>query len=119
MATQQQKERFSLLVHTEAVARLRSDGGLTQRAHDTLQRWHQRRGDAGVEVWTRLLDAGPDAIERAACVESEAAAALRSLSPLGSVLSENERDALRLKCGLAVAPAWAKRIALAVPKDQP
>jgi hypothetical protein len=104
MPTQQQIDRFTLAFHQQAVARLRADGNLLERARQTLERWRQQRGktrsDAYLDRWTELLDGGVDVVEDEVCKDDEVAATLRNASPLGFVLSPAERDALRHASGL-------------------
>lgn len=99
MPSHQDIDRFTLAFHRRAVARLREDTRLLLRAQATLERWRAQRGptasDAYFEQWERLLRQGPDAVEQAACAETDAAATLRSVSPLGCVLSPAERVELR------------------------
>lgn len=98
MPNQQDIDRFTLAFHRRAVARLRNDEVLLEKARATLDRWRAQRGttasDPYFEQWRKLLDQGPDAIERQVCADSDSAAALRSVSPLGFVLSASERAAL-------------------------
>lgn len=98
MPNQQDIDRFTLAFHRRAVARLRNDEVLLEKARATLDRWRAQRGttasDPYFEQWRKLLDEGPDAIERQVCADSDSAAALRSVSPLGFVLSASERAAL-------------------------
>lgn len=98
MRNQQAIDRFTLAFHERAVARLRENGELLDRARETLDRWRAQRGvtasDPYFEQWRALLDEGPEAVERSACADTDAAAALRSVSPLGFVLSPEERMAL-------------------------
>jgi hypothetical protein len=98
MNRQCQIELFSLSLHRLAVSRLRSDPALLSNAEQTLSRWHARSGtthaDPYFDRWRRLLAAGPDAVEAATCVDTDTAAALRSVSPLGALVSPAERKAL-------------------------
>ena len=98
MRNQQAIDQFTLAFHERAVARLRDNSELLDKARDTLERWRAQRGvtasDPYFEQWRALLDQGPDAVERSVCTDTDAAAALRSVSPLGFVLSPEERMAL-------------------------
>jgi hypothetical protein len=98
MNRQRQIEVFSLSLHRLAVARLRSDPALASNAAQTLSRWHERSGathsDPYFDRWRQLLAAGADAVEAATCVDTDTAAALRSVSPLGALVSPAERRAL-------------------------
>jgi hypothetical protein len=104
MPTQQQIDRFTLAFHRQAVERLRADGSLLEKARETLNRWRHQRGatrsDAYLDQWMTLLDAGVDDVERTVCKDDDTAATLRSASPLGFVLSQAERDAVRRASGL-------------------
>lgn len=99
MPSQQQIDRFTLAFHQEALARLRSNQHLLSQALDTLARWHAQRGHTASEpyfaVWRKLLQQGPDAVQSVVCQNSDYAAAMRNVSPLGFVLSPSERAALR------------------------
>lgn len=98
MPNQQAIDRFTLEFHERAVARLRADSDLLEKARETLNRWREQRGvtasDPYFEQWRALLDQGPEAVERGVCADTDAAAALRSVSPLGFVLTPEERMAL-------------------------
>jgi hypothetical protein len=98
MNRQRQIEAFSLSLHRLAVSRLRSQPALASNAERTLSRWHDRSGPNRAEPyfdrWRQLLAAGADAIEAATCVDTDHAAVLRSVSPLGSLVSPAERKAL-------------------------
>ena len=95
MKNQQAIDRFTLAFHERAVERLRDDVKLLVKARDTLDRWRAQRGvtasDSYYEAWRALLAEGPEAVARAVCAETDMAAALRSVSPLGFVLSPDER----------------------------
>ncbi len=101
MPSQREINLFSLAFHRQAVERLRADGDLVERARGTIRRWREQRGptasDAYFDRWDGLLAQGPEAVERATCADTEEAATLRSVSPLGFVLSPRERSALRLQ----------------------
>lgn len=104
MPTPQQIDRFTLAFHRQAIARLRRDARLLEQARGTLQRWRQQRGytrsDAYLDQWARLLEGGVDEVERAVCGEDERAATLRNASPLGFILSPDEREEVRRASGL-------------------
>lgn len=98
MRNQRDVDRFTLAFHEKAVARLRQDAQLLCKARDTLDRWKAQRGvtasDPYFDQWRVLLDQGPDAVEQRVCVDTDAAATLRNVSPLGFVLSPEERRVL-------------------------
>ncbi len=99
MPSQQELDHFTLAFHRLAVARLREDGQLLTQARATLNRWREQRGatrsDTYFDTWHALLDQGADAIEHTTCLDTDLAATLRNVSPLGFVLSPVERAALR------------------------
>ncbi len=99
MPSQQALDHFTLVFHQRAVALLKEDVRLIGQARATLDRWRQQRGatasDAYFEEWRHLLDQGPDAVERGVCADTDHAAALRNVSPLGFVLPAAERSVLR------------------------
>jgi hypothetical protein len=98
MNRQRQIELFSLSLHRLAVARMRADSALVSRAASTLERWRQESGPARSEPyfdrWHELLAKGVDAREAATCTDTDAAAALRSVSPLGGLVTPAERKSL-------------------------
>ena len=98
MRNQQDTDRFTLAFHKRAVARLRENGELLERARSTLDRWRVQRGptacDPYFDQWRALLGEGAHAIERDVCVDTDGAAMLRNMSPLGFVLSPEERMVL-------------------------
>jgi len=98
MRDQRAIDQFTLEFHKRAVVRLRENGELLGKARETLARWKVQRGatasDPYFARWRDLLDQGLDAIEQNVCADTDAAAALRSVSPLGFVLSPQERMAL-------------------------
>lgn len=101
MPSQQWIHRFTLDFHRLAVQRLREQPQLLERALQTLDRWEQSGAQAASQIyrdeWRGLLRRGVPAIEASVCTEADHAATLRSMSPLGFVLSEQERLALRQK----------------------
>jgi hypothetical protein len=90
MNRQRQIELFSLSLHRLAISRM--------RAASTLERWRQQAGptrsDPYFDRWRELLAKGADAIAAATCTDSDAAAALRSVSPLGGLVTPAERKRL-------------------------
>ncbi len=90
---------FTLAAHRLAVERLRDRPARLSEAAEVLRRWRRSAGarshcDGYWDEWERLLDTGVDAIEGAVCVETDHAATLRSVSPLGRFISPAERTAL-------------------------
>lgn len=100
-----QLDARSLALHHVIADKLRRDPALLERVRGTLERWH-RVVDAGsrpyVDEWQRLADAGIEACLAAAVEDSPRGAARRQCSPLGSVLSHDER--------FEFFRQWAKRM---------
>ena len=98
MDRQRRIELFSLEAHRLAVTRLRADRGRIQSLLDTIRRWRRQNGptnsDPYMDQWERLLRQGVDAVEAAICIDSDAAATLRSCSPMGSLITQAERAEL-------------------------
>lgn len=105
MPSQQWIHRFTLDFHRLALQRLREQPQLIERALQTLDRWEQSGAQAGSQIyrdeWRDLLRAGVAGIEAGVCKDADHAATLRSMSPLGFVLTEQERLAVRQKVALA------------------
>ena len=101
MPTQRQIERFTLEFHQIAVSRLRAQPEQLATAVDVLNRWEAQGasvfGQAYRDVWRCLLGGGVEEIENAVCVDTDKAATIRSMSPLGFLLSDAERKQVRTK----------------------
>jgi hypothetical protein len=99
MPTYQQIERFTLAFHRRAIERLRADPSLRAKALGVLDRWESSGVSPGGQPyrdqWRKLLAGGVEHLERAVCADTEEAATLRSMSPLGFVLDEHERLRIR------------------------
>ena len=100
MPSQHKIEQFTLAFHRVAVQRLRERPELIDMALKTLDRWASiEEGDGHNQryrlAWRRMLGQGAATIEAAVCTETDEAATLRSASPLGFVLTEQERTLLR------------------------
>lgn len=99
MPSPQQIERFTLAFHKVAVERLRQQPDLRQQALGVLSRWESSGASSGGQryrdMWRDLLEGDVDTLSRAICVETERAATLRSMSPLGFLLDEGERLRIR------------------------
>jgi hypothetical protein len=99
MPTQQWINQFTLGFHRHAIARLREEPQLIEKALQTLDRWEAQGAQAGSQIyrdeWRKLLRSGVTAIEKQVCNETEHAITLRSVSPLGFVMSEQERFQIR------------------------
>ena len=98
MNRQVQIEAFLLAAHRLALTRLRDRPARVDEARALLSRWRTQdaatRSDSYWDEWERLLAAGPDALEAAVCGDGDHPAALRSVSPLGVLLTQRERAAL-------------------------
>jgi hypothetical protein len=99
MPTPLQLDAFTLAFHRQAIARMHEQPGLVEQAVQTLDRWAEQRGatssDSYLQRWRELLSQGCTVIEAQVCQDSAEAATLRNVSPLGFVLSANERQELR------------------------
>lgn len=99
MDRQEQIHLFSLAAHRLAVARLRERPERVAEALGVLHRWREQAGgpahcDPYWDEWDRLLHEGVDAVELVVCAPTDHAATLRSVSPLGRLISASERNQL-------------------------
>jgi hypothetical protein len=96
MPSQQWIEQFTLDFHRVALERMRAQPELISKAESTLTRWEAQgasmRSQADRDAWRQLLRSGVAVIEAEVCNQSDRAALLRSVSPLGFVLSASERN---------------------------
>ena len=100
MNRQQQIERFTLAFHREAIRRLRDAPQLRLHALGVLDRWEAQGASAHGRYrdrWRDLLSGDVEQLEHAVCATTDEAATLRSVSPLGFVLDDTQRLALRRK----------------------
>ena len=99
MPTQDQIDTFTRAFHLTAIQRLAQQPELVERALQTVQRWQEQRGpsasDPYMYEWQGLLKGDLAVLQDRVCADSETAATLRNVSPLGFVLSPAERHALR------------------------
>ena len=99
MPSQRQIERFTLAFHRVAVERIRQEPELKQKALQVLRRWESNGASGGGqtyrEAWKILLAGDVEALAHSVCVDTESAATLRSMSPLGFVLATEERLRIR------------------------
>jgi hypothetical protein len=99
MPSQQDIERFTLAFHREAVARLHAHDELREQALRVIDRWEAGGMSASSrsyrDEWRSLLRGSVAQLERVICSESEHAATLRSMSPLGFLLTPEERLRIR------------------------
>jgi len=95
MNRQQQLDQFSLALHRKAIAALRREPALRQRALDTLGRWRARAGATRSDPlwveWEHLLGQQLPVLETAVLAESEHGTLMRSVSPLGGLVDQHER----------------------------
>lgn len=99
MPSQQDIDRFSLAFHREAVERLRVNPSCIEAALAVLKRWQVQRGEQSSDVyltrWEQLFNGSGGKLAQVVCSDTPEAATLRSMSPLGFLLSAQERQALR------------------------
>jgi hypothetical protein len=98
MNRQQEIDSFLASAHRLALSRLREQPHRLQEAAAMLSRWRNQAGptrsDPYWNEWETLLENGVDAIEQSVCVDSDHAAALRSVSPLSVLITQAERSQL-------------------------
>jgi hypothetical protein len=99
MPSPKQLDAFTLAFHRQAIGRMKEQSGLVEQALQTLVRWEAQRGvtasDPYLQRWRELLLQGCETVEAQVCQDSAEAATLRNVSPLGFVLSADERQVLR------------------------
>lgn len=98
MNRQQQIDEFLLRAHVLALSRLRADPQRLKDVQGLLARWRRQdgrtRSDPYRDEWSALLEDSVDAIEREVCGDGDHAAALRNVSPMSVLISQQERSAL-------------------------
>ena len=99
MNRQQQIDAFTLAAHRRVLPILQAQPHALDEALQVLGRWREIAGAPSHsqpywDEWSALLRSGVDAVERAVCIESDHAATLRSVSPLGRFLPASERHRL-------------------------
>lgn len=108
MSRQQQLDQFSLALHRRALAALRQEPALREHARQTLARWRHQSGATRSDVlwdeWEQLLSSDVGVLESAALVESDHGQLMRSVSPLGGLVSQVERMALLRQAREQAAP---------------
>jgi hypothetical protein len=101
MPSQRQIERFTLVFHTEALRKLREAPELRKQALADLDRREEqgatRHALSYRERRRKLLLSYAAVLESAVCVDTDDAATLRSMSPLGFVLPLQRRQQLRME----------------------
>jgi hypothetical protein len=98
MNRQQQIDDFSLRAHRLAVERLRAVPARLADVCAPLERWQSQAGvtrsDAYWAEWRSMLAAGVDAVEAGTCGTDDHAVVLRSVSPVGTLITQDERAEL-------------------------
>jgi hypothetical protein len=98
MNRQTQIENFLLAAHRLALSRLRETPSRVEEAKGLLSRWRAldgpTRSDPYWDEWDQLLNVAPEMLERVVCASGDHPAALRSVSPLGVLLTQQERTSL-------------------------
>jgi hypothetical protein len=96
MPSHQHIDAFTLAFHREAVGRLQTQPELVEQAMDTLAGGLEQRGppasDSYLKEWQTLLSGYLDALQAQVFADTGLAATLRSVSPLGIVLTPAERQ---------------------------
>lgn len=99
MPSQQAIDRFTLAFHEQAIVRLREHDELRSQALRVIDRWEANGLSASSrryrDEWRSLLSGDTAGLERAVCSSNDHAATLRSMSPLGFVLTPAERLRIR------------------------
>lgn len=94
-------ERFALAAHRLVMEKLREDPRRIDDLQATITRWRTQgaltHSEPYMREWERLLQLPIDELERLICADNDRATALRSVSPIGSLLTPQERDRLRLE----------------------
>jgi hypothetical protein len=92
-------ERFWLAAHRLAFVRLREN---PQRVNDLLATISRGRAQGSLthsepymKEWERLLSMPLDEMERSLCPEDDHATVLRTVSPIGLLITPEERERLR------------------------
>ncbi len=98
MNRQTQIEDFLLAAHRLALSRLRETPARIEEAKGLLLRWRvldgATRSDPYWDEWDLLLNAAPEILESVVCAAGDHPTALRSVSPLGILLTQQERASL-------------------------
>ena len=98
MDRQRRIEVFLQAAHRLAMARLRAEPSRIGEVQALLRRWREQSGrtrsDLYWDEWERLLVMPIDDFESVICADDEHATVLRSVSPIGVLISEAERREL-------------------------
>ncbi len=98
MNRQQQIDEFLLKAHEVALSRLRAHPERIRDVQEQLARWRlqdgQTQSDLYWDEWSKLLSGSIASIERRVCGRDDHAAALRNVSPMSVLITQQERGAL-------------------------
>jgi hypothetical protein len=98
MDRQRRIEVFLQAAHRLAVSRLRAEPGRLGEVRALLHRWREQSGRTRSDVywdeWEQLLELPIDDLESVICADDEHATVLRSVSPIGVLISQAERREL-------------------------
>ena len=98
MDRQRRTEVFLQAANRFAMARLRADPARIGDVLALLHRWRAQSGQSRSDVywveWEQLEALTLDDFERVICADDEHATVLRSVSPIGAVISNAERHEL-------------------------
>ncbi len=101
MDRQRRIEVFLQAAHRLALTRLRAEPERIGEVQALLHRWREQSGrtrsDLYWDEWERLLVLPIDDFESLICADDEHATVLRSVSPIGVLISEAERRELLLE----------------------
>lgn len=98
MDRQRRIELFLQAAHRLAATRLRAQPERKAEVQALLRRWREQpgrnRSGTYLEEWDHLLAMPIDDFEKAFCADDEHATVLRSVSPIGILISDAERREL-------------------------
>jgi len=98
MDRQRRIEVFLQAAHRLAVARLRAEPARIGEVRALLHRWREQSGRTRSDIywdeWERPLELPIDDFDTVICADDEHATVVRSVSPIGVLISEPERREL-------------------------
>jgi hypothetical protein len=104
MNRQQQIDSFLRDAHLLALSRLREQPARVQEVQAQLGRWRAQasqvgstRSDPYWDQWDALLSASVETLALAVCADTDAATALRNVSPMSVLITQRERNQLLQK----------------------
>ena len=101
MNRQQQIDSFLRDAHLLALTRLRERPERIREVQAQLTRWRTQSGstrsDPYLDKWERLLHESIDSLAQGVCADTDAAAALRNVSPMSVLITQRERTGLLRK----------------------